>query len=186
MRFLIRLKAVKLPRSRLLETVRTVGRTFGVDPRNPKWTSYGALELDIFAPTDADYGLFVAAVSPLADFEFSKDLGEVPHHAPEPELFAEARQLFNHERYWECHEILEGMWRIKQGGEKRLLQGMILVCAGFVHHQKGEDEVGLGVLRRSEPLMELADGNYGGLDIARLKHNVRKTLLTGRFVNFRV
>ena len=184
MRFLARVLATKVPRADLLQTVRTVARTLGLDPRNPKWTSYGALELDIFAPTRADFDLFVSAVEPLVRFEFARDLNVAPRHRGDDETFAEARGLFNSERYWECHEVLEGVWRTRQGEEKRLLQGMILVCAAFVHHQKGNDAVALGVLRRSAQLLG-SGRRYAGVDLPVFRRHVRRMLDAGELAGFR-
>ena len=48
MRFLVRMKAKGVPRERLLGSTKAVARDLGVECRNPKWTSYGALELDVF------------------------------------------------------------------------------------------------------------------------------------------
>ena len=185
MRFLIRLKAPEAPPARLLAAVSAIARTFGADPRNPKWTSYGALELDVFSATRADFDLFVSAARPLAEFEFTKDLNVAPPHKDEGALFEEARSLFNAERYWESHEVLEGVWRNKHGEEKRLLQGIILVCAAFVHHQKGEPQVAMGVLKRSVPLLEYP-GDYGGFRVARIRKDVQNLIGTGSIANFRV
>jgi uncharacterized protein len=186
LRFLIRLKETSVPGERLLTATRTVAKTLGVTPRNPKWTSYGALELDVFTPSRADFELFVSAVRPLAEVEFTKDLNLVPPHKAEPRLFDEARQLFNDERYWECHEVLEGVWRTKQGLEKSLLQGIILVCAAFVHHQKGEEAVALGVLRRAIKQLDFDRREYGGFDVLELRRNVEEVIHSGEFTNFKV
>lgn len=175
-----------MPGERLLTAIRTVAKTLGASPRNPKWTSYGALELDVFTPSRADFELFVSAVRPLAEVEFTKDLNLVPLHKAEPRLFDEARRLFNDERYWECHEVLEGLWRSKKGEEKSLLQGVILVCAAFVHHQKGEEAVALGVLARAIKQLSFPERNYGGFDVPALKRNVDEIIQSREFVNFRV
>ncbi len=185
MRFLVRLVG-ELPRERLLLAVKTVARSVGAEPRNPKWTSYGALELDIFCPTRADFDLFLLAVKPLARSEFARDLNAAPPHKTEKELFSEAREYFNSERYWESHEVLEGVWRLKQREEKRFLQGIILVCAAFVHHQKGEDEVALGVLRRAADQLDYPTPEYGGFSVPELKSHVQEILRSRRFSNFRV
>ena len=170
----------------MLETVRSVARACGADPRNPKWTSYGALELDVFSPTRSDFDLFVEAVRPLVKLEFVRDLNLAPPHKEEADLFAEARDLFNAERYWECHEVLEGVWRTKQGEEKLFLQGVILVCAAFVHHQKGEAKVALSVLRRAAKQLDYGAPEYGGFDVARLRRDVDKLLKSGGLSVFRV
>ena len=186
MRFLIRVNARGLPRDGLLEAARTVAKTLGVDPRNPKWTSYGALELDVFAKSRADFDLFVEAFSPLAESEFTKDLSSAPPYKEEGELYKEARELFNAERYWECHEVLEGIWRQKEGEEKSLIQGVILVCAAYVHHQKGEEEVALGVLARAVRQLKSPRRVQGGIDVHLLEKRAEEVLATRRFKVFRV
>ena len=114
---------------------------------NAKRTSYGALEIDIFVASRQDFDVFLAAVEPLGKMEFYKDLQEVPPFLPKAEAIAEAVSLFNAERFWEAHEVLESQWRVAQGDEKLLLQGLILVCAAFVHEQKGEKAVAMGVAK---------------------------------------
>jgi len=185
LRFLIRLRETRVSGEKLLATVRAVAKTLGVSPRNPKWTSYGALELDVFTPSGADFELFIAAVRPIAEIEFTKDLNLAPLHKAEPRVFEEARRLFNDERYWECHEVLEGVWRTKQGEEKRLLQGIILVCAAFVHHQKGEEAVALGVLGRAVKQLDYSEPEYGGFNVVDLKRRVGEIIQSREFSNFR-
>lgn len=185
MRFLVRLSS-DLTRESLLETVRSLATEVGSSARNPKWTSYGALEIDVFSPTGADFDLFLAAVEPLSKLEFSKDLGAAAPHMTDDELFSEARRLFNEERYWECHEVLEGAWRRRGGKEKQLLQGVILVCAAFVHHQKQEDGVALGVLARAARQLSFPEQTYGGFDVPALGANVGEILESKRFREFRV
>lgn len=186
LRFLIRLRETSVSGEKLLAEVRTVAKTLGASPRNPKWTSYGALELDVFTPSKADFELFVSAVKPIAEVEFTKDLNLAPLHKAEPRLLEEARRLFNDERYWECHEVLEGVWRAKQGVEKSLLQGIILVCAAFVHHQKGEEAVALGVMARAVKQLEYPEPEYGGFDVSDMKREVKEIIQSREFWNFRV
>jgi hypothetical protein len=163
-----------------------VAESVGVNVRNPKRTSYGALEVDAFCSSRGDFDLFLSAVGPLADIQFIRDLNIAPPHKTDSEVLSEARGLFNEERYWECHEVLEGLWRQKQGGEKRLLQGLILVCAAFVHHQKSEGEVALGILKRALQQLEFPSPSFGGLDVVTVKENVQRILQSGRFSEFRI
>jgi hypothetical protein len=186
LRFLVRLVAPETHQDALLSTVRALARSAGAESRNPKWTSYGALELDIFCPTRADFDLFLTVIQPIAELEFVRDLNLAAPYRTEEELFSEARDYFNGERYWECHEALEGIWRLKQGEEKRYLQGVILVCAAFVHHQKGEDEVALGVLRRAANQLEFPAEEYGGFSVPNLAARVRGILEKKQFSNFRL
>ncbi len=186
MRFLVRFEGSAPSKDKMLASIRALGRSLGADARNPKWTSYGALELDIFCDTDADFRLFLSALSPLFKTEFVRDLNKAPEYEPESRLFAESRDYFNAERYWECHEVLESVWRIKKGDEKRLLQGIILVCAAFVHHQKGEEQVALSVLRRAAKQLEFNSPKYAEIDLASLRENVERLLEKKQLSNFRV
>ena len=130
-RFLVRLQPKRGQGPTFLPLVRSLAESVMAEARNPKWTSYGALELDIFAPSKSDFELFLAAVEPLARLEFSKNLSEAPPHKSKQELIEEARGYFNAERYWEAHETLESVWRSATGEEKRYLQGVILGLRGL-------------------------------------------------------
>jgi uncharacterized protein len=186
LRWLVRFLPTESPRDSFLSSVKAVGRSVGAEARNPKWTSYGALELDIFCPTSADFETFLAAAGPISQTEFVTDLNKAPEYLADGDILSKAKALFNAERYWECHEALEGLWRQKQGDEKRLLQGIILVCAAYVHHQKGEDGVALGVLTRGEKLIDYPHQWYGGFDVSKLRSDVRSILEARRLTGFRV
>ena len=128
----------------------------------------------------------MSSVEPLARVQFQTNLNEAPPHMTDTELFADARELFNSERYWECHEVLEGKWRTLSGEEKALVQGIILVCAALVHHQKDEEDTGIGILRRAVGLLVWNDKKYGGFDVSAMRNNVESILASGLFSVFRV
>ena len=186
MRWLVRFLSPGSPEGTFLTSMKALATAVGVDARNPKWTSYGALELDVFCPTAADLEMFVAAADPIAKAEFVTDLNRAPEHLTEDEILSKAKRLFDTERYWECHEVLEGLWRQKEGDEKRLMQGLILLCAAYVHHQKGEDEVALGVLVRSERLLALTQHKFGPFDVPRIKNEVELMLAARKLVVFTI
>jgi hypothetical protein len=186
MRYLIRMVQRNGPLDGFLSSIKAVAKSVGVDARNPKWTSYGALELDIFASSRADIDNFLAATKPLGRLEFWRDLNVTPQYNTEEELFFEARHYFNSERYWECHEVLEGAWRLLSGDEKQYVQGIILVCAAFVHHQKGEDEVALSVLRRAVKQLDFGVPYYNGIEVNSLRRRAEHIISSGRFETFRI
>lgn len=80
-----------------------------------------------------------------------------------------AKSLFNDERYWECHEVLESIWKKESDNEKSLLQGIILTCAAFVHSQKDEVNICITMLGRSMKKLQDANGIYHTIDIDRFK-----------------
>ncbi len=97
-----------------------------------------------------------------------------------------AKSLFNSERYWECHEVLEGVWKPASGSEKELLQGIILTCAAFVHGQKDEVNICVSVLRRALAKLQLASGKYHGIDVDRFKQMIANILETRTIEYFKI
>jgi len=139
---------------------------------NPKWSSRGAIEVDVFAASRADFETLVAAVEPLGTIEFTRDLQEWRKPTGKAEGLAEAVRLFNEERFWEAHEVLEQFWRVARDEEKRLLQGLILVCAAFVHLQKDEQRVAAGLAKRSIPLLAWREPMYHGVRLQELRDSL--------------
>lgn len=83
-----------------------------------------------------------------------------------------AKNYFNEERFWECHELLEGIWKQSTGDEQMLLQGVILVAAAFVHVQRDEPEICISMLKRALPMLTKKD-QYYSLDIKRFTRSVK-------------
>lgn len=186
MRFLARFLPPPDVSRTFLASMKAIARGIMVEVRNPKWTSYGALEIDVFARSRQDFELFLAAVEPLATIEFSRDLNVVPPRKSKPAIVAEAREYFNSERYWEAHEALEAIWRGSRGEEKSLLQGLILVCAALVHHQKGEDHVGIGILRRAMKQLSYDQPTYHGIAIQKVVQEAEDIIGSNLFRVFRI
>ena len=67
--------------------------------------------------------------------------------------------LFNIERFWKSHEVLEGIWKESTGVEKRILNGIILIDAAFVHYQKNEIDIFVSILKRSLEKLHESCGN---------------------------
>ncbi len=97
-----------------------------------------------------------------------------------------AKSLFNSERYWECHEVLEGVWKRTSGNEKELLQGIILTCAAFVHSQKDEDDICFSVLKRAIAKLQNASGIYHAIDIDQFVQSVTNILKTKKIQCFKI
>ena len=66
------------------------------------------------------------------------------------------------------------------------MQGIILVCAALVHHQKGEESVALGVLGRAIKQLEFSKAFYGGFKVAGLRGRSEEMIRKGRLEGFRV
>ncbi len=186
LRFLLRVLPKEADRQAFLESVRGLAKTLGARVTHPRWTSYGALEVDAFTPSVQDFQLFVAALEPLSGVEFTKNLDEAPPFKPKEEVLEEARGYFNSERYWECHETLESVWRPAKGEEKSLVQAIILVCAALVHEQRGERDVALGIYRRALPQIKWHERRYDDIDVPRLRVHVERSLEKGELLPFKI
>jgi len=166
-------------RQAFLSSVKGFAKSLGARVTHPRWTSYGALEIDVFAPSEQDLELFASVIEPLAKVEFAKNLDVAPPFKTKEDVLKEAIGYFNSERYWECHETLETVWRSAKGEERSLVQAIILVCAAQVHEQRGERDVALGIYRRALPQIAWQDKTYHGVDVGNLHKKVERSLATG-------
>ena len=92
------------------------------------------------------------------------------------ELVKDGISYFNNERFWECHEALEGAWKQSKGEEKELIQGLILVAAALVHYQKAEDDICLSVLGRALEKLRDKSGQYCRINVDDVKQKVIEML----------
>ena len=83
--------------------------------------------------------------------------------------------MFNQERFWEAHEVLEEIWHPATGVERDIIQGLILTAAALVHYQKNEKAVCVSILGRAMEKLSALD-NFNGLDIKRLKAGIEQIL----------
>lgn len=93
---------------------------------------------------------------------------------------------FNNERFWECHEVLEGVWKNCYEGEKDLVQGMILVAAALVHFQKAEENICMSILGRALEKLSNSNGIYHSIDVDQLRQQVLAIKNSGKISLFRI
>jgi hypothetical protein len=93
----------------------------------------------------------------------------------ESEALREGIDLFNQERFWEAHEVLEEIWHPAIGVDRDTIQGLILAAAAFVHYQKNEESVCLSILGRAKDKLGIND-QFQGLDIKHLRTNIDRIL----------
>jgi uncharacterized protein (DUF885 family) len=83
-------------------------------------------------------------------------------------LLARGVDLFNQEDYFEAHEIWEDAWRQEKSEQRRFLQGLIQVAAGFVKLQRRQPRGAKALLERgAKNIAEHADAEWG-LDLPPL------------------
>ena len=92
-------------------------------------------------------------------------------------------ELFNAREFYECHEVLEDLWRPTQGVERFFLQAVIHLAVGFYHHQRGNQRGAELQLRKG--LRKLAGylPVFLGVDTAKLYREGQaalETVMAGR------
>ncbi len=145
-----------------------------------------AIEFDLFAEDEAEredrLRVLEKQISRRATVKL---LDKVLKPMEKKEVLREGVNLFNEERYWESHELLEQAWQPARGVERDTVHGMILAAAALVHHQKDRDKVSLGMLERA--LVKL-DGQevYEGIDIRKLRADIRDIIEKGKPVELTI
>jgi len=97
-----------------------------------------------------------------------------------------ARKLFNNEKYWKTHEVLEGVWKHTQGDERSLLNGIILVAAALVHYQKGEHVICLSIMKRALDKLDSASGHYYDINVDMLKNHLKSAVNSTEISSFKI
>lgn len=135
------------------------------------------IELDISVSGYAVLEQAIGALSYIGELQSLEKIAE--ENLSKREALDKAQELFNSERYWKTHEVLENVWKRSDGREKQLLNGIILVAAALVHSQKAEDEICLGILNRAYHKLENGSGSFHGINIDSLKAEIKKILDSG-------
>ena len=137
--------------------------------------STGAIEFDLFAePTDLNRprSLLEAKISKAVTL---RSIDSRASSRGEEEALREGIDLFNQERFWEAHEVLEEIWHPATGVDRDVIQGLILTAAALVHYQKNENAVCLSILGRAREKLGARD-HFKGLDIKRLRTGIERAL----------
>lgn len=156
-----------------------------------------ALEFDLFADRDETADQAIHALQPTFGHLLTKtnlSAGELTRGLTSLlGIMQRAVILFNEERFWESQETLEAAWNQVARGtpERDVFQGVILVGAAFVHHQKAEDTVCLSMLRRAlthierHPRLTRATAFYG-FDVPDMIAKCRRILDRGPVSPFQI
>lgn len=94
--------------------------------------------------------------------------------------------LFNIERFWKSHEVLEGIWKESSGVEKRVLNGLILIDAAFVHYQKNELGIFISILKRSLEKLQESKGLFYNVNLDEIKNSLLDIISNDRLGTFKI
>ena len=116
-------------------------------------------------------------LQPIGSVDHARQIVEEKIEKEEAMLIA--KEYFNDERFWECHEVLEGVWKKTYEGEKDLVQGTI-------HYQKNEDEICLSILKRAIEKLTGASGKYYGIDVDLFRKTVSDMIGSKKIATFKI
>jgi len=102
------------------------------------------------------------------------------------EALKKARWYFNEERYWECHEVLEGVWKKSYEQEKDLIQGIILVAAALVHFQKNENEICISIMNRAMEKLSDISGLYHDIEMDQFQKMTTNIISSKKIEPFKI
>lgn len=177
MRYLVRLANNQGYTPRDVKTLQTKIRELlgSADKIGNLRISSGAIEFDLFAEqTDLNKSksLLEAKISKVVTL---KPIESRASARGEMETLREGIDLFNQERFWEAHELLEEVWHPATGVDRDTIQGLILTAAALVHYQKNENAVCISILGRAKDKLGTLD-DFKGLDIRRLRASIEQIL----------
>jgi len=135
-----------------------------------------AIEFDLFCDPETDLTSFLPQLKPLGEVMTCKRLDLPPGPVQPQQIVNEARQLFNEHRFWEVHEVLEGLWKVIQGNEKQLVQGLILCAAALVHAQKDELTVTWPMMADALRRLQGQPTVYYGWEIEKFRDHFTRVL----------
>jgi predicted metal-dependent hydrolase len=142
------------------------------------------IEFDISIPDNKHVNDIISSLSSIAQTSEYQHIVET--NLKKDEAIRHARILFNNEKYWGAHEILEAVWKNALKDEKDLLNGLILIAAAFVHEEKDESDICISILKRAMQKLSKASGLYFDLNVNRIKDTISQIINTGEVERFAI
>jgi uncharacterized protein len=148
-----------------------------------------SLEFDLFGPSGQELAreAFAAAWTSMGPVITWRRLDPAPPLTIDADaIMKEARTYFNEARYWEVHEVLEALWKAREGSEKQLLQGLILLAAALVHTQRHEWGVVWPMIAESLRRLKNQPAVYHEWNIQKIRETVEAMASAQQFSEFYV
>ncbi len=140
-----------------------------------------AIEFDLFAKDAGELDSRKSALdSRIGTMVTLKPLDQPPPPPGEKlEVLGEGIRLFNQERFWECHEVLEQIWHPSKAIERDIIQGLILTAAALVHAQKDENNISIRMLNKAIAKLGTQE-TYNGINLDQVRLNIGRMLKSER------
>ncbi len=145
-----------------------------------------AVEFDLFAENSQVLNKSKAALEKdIARIVTLKPLDKAPFPGDKLQILKEGISLFNEERFWECHEVLEQIWHTAEGEERDIIQGLILTAAAFVHAQRNRNDRCIAMLEKAKQKLGTRR-SYQGIDLSVVRKNIEAVIESDLTVPFQV
>lgn len=167
---------------RLLKKARDLANQYDVTVRDCRVSSK-YLEFDISIESEYLENL-IQSLEPLGKLDHCKHVIEEDNE--KEDAINSGIFYFNDERFWECHEVLEGVWKKCYEGEKDLVQGIILVAAALVHFQKNENDICLSIFKRALNKLSHSSGTYHKIDVDLIRDKISSMLDSQKITTFEI
>jgi uncharacterized protein len=167
----------------LLTSARNIVSDIGVVVRDTR-VAIEHIEFDTSVPERSDIEEILRrfnTISPVSEYELLTE-----RQMEKQEAIRKAKNLFNNEKYWQTHEVLEPVWKGAHGEEKDLLNGIILIAAAFVHDEKDESSICISILSRAKKKLSQSKGLYFGMDLDEINRQVLRIIETGMIRRFTI
>lgn len=135
------------------------------------------LEVDVSIPDDAVLSQVLSLLGQIGRVIEYQEIED--KYMEKKDSIEYARILFNSQKYWRAHEVLEAIWKRSKDAEKQILNAIILISAAFVHYQKNENSVCISILERALQMLDEVDGIYYEINLDRIKAQISKNIRTG-------
>jgi uncharacterized protein len=141
------------------------------------------LEFDVSVDKE-QLDILVEKLGPISPLDHARHI--IEEKIEKEEAMLKAREYFNNERFWECHEVLEGVWKNVREGERDLIQGIILVAAALVHYQKNEIDICLSIFKRAMEKLSSPSTIYYNIDVDLFRKKVAEMISTKKIATFTI
>jgi predicted metal-dependent hydrolase len=91
-------------------------------------------------------------------------------------LLIEGIELFNRQEFFECHEVLEDLWRQQSDPERQFTQGLIQVAVGYHHLLRGNHAGAVKLFKRGIGRLKEFLPVHNDVDLTNLLKTVETVL----------
>jgi predicted metal-dependent hydrolase len=93
-------------------------------------------------------------------------------HAFDLHSYVRGIRLFNEQRFFDAHEVLEDVWRAAPAQQKRFLQGLIQLAVALHHHSRGNTVGALSLLKRAARNLAAEPAQDRGIHLSELLQSI--------------